>query len=406
MTHAAAEPALASVLDRFQPSKISEISSLTTRLLEEGKDIINLSIGEPDFETPDNAIEAGVDAIRTGGTKYTPVDGTSAMKQAIREKFLRDNELDYPIGQIIAASGAKPLLAHAVQALLDPGDEVVIPTPCWVSHPGMVRLFGGEPVFVACPEAKGFKLQPEDLEQAITEKTKLVIMNSPSNPTGATYNEAELKALTDVLLRCPRVWIIADDIYEHIVFDGLRFVTPAQVEPKLYERTLTVNGVSKGYAMTGWRIGFAGGPKRWIDAMRKVMSQSTGNPASISQIAATEALNGPQDFLKERAASFKQRRDYIVPAINQTPHLKCEPPEGSFFLYINCEGVLGRSAPDGRKIESSTDFAKYLLEGVGVSLVPGVAFELDPYVRLSYAVSMTELEEAATRLRRACSELT
>ena len=400
------QPALASVLDRFQPSKISEISSLTARLQEEGRDIIHLGIGEPDFETPENAVEAGVAAIRSGETKYTSVDGTTAMKQAVRDKFLRDNGLDYPVEQIIVASGAKPLLAHAIQAILDPGDEVIIPTPCWVSHPGMVRLYGGDPIFVACPEEKGFKLQPEDLESAITAKTKLVIMNSPSNPTGATYNEAELKALTDVLLRHPKVWVLADDIYEHIVFDGLRFVTPAQVEPGIYERTLTVNGISKGYAMTGWRIGFAGGPKRWTDAMRKVMSQSTGNPSSISQVAAIEALNGPQDFLKERAASFKQRRDYIVPAINQTPHLKCAPPEGSFFLYVNCAGVLGRSAPDGRRIESSTDFAKYLLEEAGVAVVPGVAFELDPYVRLSYAVSMAELEEAARRLRRACSELT
>ena len=399
------QPALASVLDRFQPSKISEISSLTARLQEEGRDIIHLGIGEPDFETPENAVEAGVEAIRSGQTKYTSVDGTTAMKQAIREKFLRDNELDYPVEQIIAASGAKPLLAHAIQAILDPRDEVIIPTPCWVSHPGMVRLFGGEPVFVPCPEEKGFKLQAEDLGRAITAKTKLVIMNSPGNPTGATYDEAELKALTDVLLEHPRIWILADDIYEHIVFDGLRFVTPAQVEPRLYERTLTVNGISKGYAMTGWRIGFAGGPKRLINAMRKVMSQSTGNPSSISQIAAIEALTGPQAFLKERAASFKQRRDFIVPAINQTPHLKCAPPEGSFFLYVNCEGVLGRSAPDGRRIESSTDFAKYLLEEAGVAVVPGVAFELDPYVRLSYAVSMAELEEAAKRLRRACSEL-
>ncbi len=399
------QPALASVLDRFQPSKISEISSLTARLQEEGRDIIHLGIGEPDFETPENAVEAGVEAIRSGQTKYTSVDGTTAMKQAIREKFLRDNELDYPVEQIIAASGAKPLLAHAIQAILDPRDEVIIPTPCWVSHPGMVRLFGGEPVFVPCPEEKGFKLQAEDLGRAITAKTKLVIMNSPGNPTGATYDEAELKALTDVLLEHPRIWILADDIYEHIVFDGLRFVTPAQVEPRLYERTLTVNGISKGYAMTGWRIGFAGGPKRLINAMRKVMSQSTGNPSSISQIAAIEALTGPQAFLKERAASFKRRRDFIVPAINQTPHLKCAPPEGSFFLYVNCEGVLGRKAPDGRKIASSTDFAKYLRAEAGVAVVPGVAFELDPYVRLSYAVSMAELEEAARRLRRACSEL-
>ncbi len=400
------QPALAAVLDRFQPSKISEVSSLTARLLEQGKDVINLSIGEPDFATPDNAVEAGVEAIRSGQTKYTSVDGTTAMKQAVREKFLRDNELDYPVEQIIVASGAKPLLAHGLQAVLDPGDEVIIPTPCWVSHPGMVRLYGCDPVFVICPEEKGFKLQPEDLDAAITSRTKMVIMNSPSNPTGATYDEAELKALTDVLLRHPSVWVLADDIYEHIVFDDLRFVTPAQVEPKLYERTLTVNGISKGYAMTGWRIGFAGGPKRWTDAMRKVMSQSTGNPSSISQVAAIEALNGPQDFLQERAASFKQRRDFIVPAINQTPHLKCSPPEGSFFLYVNCEGVIGRKTPEGRTIESSTDFAKYLLEGPGVAVVPGVAFELDPYIRLSYAVSMAQLEEAAQRLRRACSELT
>jgi len=398
-------PSLSATLERFQPSAIAEIFSLAVRLKEEGRDIVNLSSGEPDFDTEANAKQAAVEAIAEGQTKYTNIDGTTALKRAIQAKFRRDNSLDYRSEQILVDAGAKPLLAHGMQAILDPGDEVIIPTPCWTSYVGMARLFGGEPKLVPCPEEAGFKLQPEDLERAITRRTKLILLNSPCNPTGAAYAEDELKALTDVLRRHDHVWIFADDIYEHIVYDGFRFVTPAQVEPRLFDRTLTINGVSKAYAMTGWRIGFAGGPTRLIEAIRKVLTQSTANPCSISQAAATEALTGPQDFLVERADSFRQRRDLVVGAINQMPGLRCSPPEGAFYLYPNCAGLLGRRTEEGATIESSHDFARHLLEHWGVAVVPGSAFECDPYFRLSYAASTTELEEACRRIGRACGEL-
>lgn len=397
-------PSLSTTLERFQPSAIAEIFSLAVRLKEEGQDIVNLSSGEPDFDTEDNAKQAAASAIAAGETKYTNIDGTTALKQAVQAKFRRDNGLDYGLEQILVDAGAKPLLAHAMQAVLDPGDEVIIPTPCWTSYIGMVRLFGGEPKPVSCPEEAGFKLQPADLERAISGRSKLILLNSPCNPTGAAYSEAELKALTDVLLRHEQLWIFADDIYEHIVYDGFRFVTPAQVEPRLFDRTLTINGVSKAYAMTGWRIGFAGGPTQLIEAVRKVLTQSTANPCSISQ-AAAEALTGPQDFLAERAEAFRRRRDLVVGAVNQMPGLRCSPPEGAFYLYPNCAGLLGKRTEDGTTIGSSHDFAKHLLERWGVAVVPGSAFQCDPYFRLSYAASTAELEEACRRIGRACGEL-
>ena len=396
---------LSASLNRFQPSAIAEIFSLALRLREEGRDIVNLSSGEPDFDTEANAKQAAVEAIAAGETKYTNIDGTTVLKRAVQAKFKRDNGLDYGMDQILVDAGAKPLLAHGMQAVLDPGDEVIIPVPCWTSYMGMARLFGGEPKLVPCREENGFKLQPEDLEGAITARSKLVLLNSPCNPTGAAYTEDELKALIEVLLRHEQIWIFADDIYEHIVYDGFRFVTPAQVEPRIFDRTLTINGVSKAYAMTGWRIGFAGGPTHLIEAIRKVLTQSTGNPSSISQAAAAEALTGPQDFLAERAEAFRQRRDLVVGAINQMPGLRCSPPEGAFYLYPNCAGLLGKRTEDGTVIESSHDFAKHLLERWGVAVVPGSAFACDPYIRLSYAASTAELEDACRRIGRACGEL-
>ncbi len=396
---------LASRLDRFQASRISQTFNLATKLKEAGRDLVDLSIGEPDFETPDHVIEAAAKAMREGATKYTPVEGTSAMKRAAAAKFQRDNNLNYEIDQILVTAGAKPMLFLAFHASLDPGDEVIIPAPCWTSYPDMVRLAGGTPVIVECGEDVGFKLTAEKLKNAITEKTKWLVLNSPSNPTGATYSSEELKALTDVLLDHSQVWVIADDIYEHLLFDGRVFATPAAVEPRLYERTLTINGVSKCYAMTGWRIGYAGGPDVLIKGMRKVLSQSTGNPSSISQAAAIAALEGPQDFLAERAESFRHRRDLVCQQINGIPGLTCPRPEGAFYAYVGCRELLGRKTPAGATLEDSAAVAQYFMAEGGVVLVPGVAFALDPYLRLSYAASRESLEKAFDRLREACGKL-
>lgn len=399
-------PALSNSLQRFQPSKIAEIFALALRLKEEGRDIVNLSTGEPDFETDPKICAAAHRAIDAGITKYTAVDGTTELKRAVREKFKRDNGLDYELEEIVIDSGAKPLLAHIMLALLDPGDEVIVPTPCWTSHPGAVRLCGAEPVFLPCPESNSFKLRPADLAAAITDRSKVLILNSPNNPTGAVYDAAELKAITEVLLQHPQLWIVADDIYETLLFDGRRFATPAQVEPRLRERVITVNGVSKGHAMTGWRIGFAGGPKEVIAAVRKVMSQATGCPPSISQAAAVAALTGPQGVLAERRAIYQTRRDLMVRALNQAAGLKLSPCEGAFYLFVNCAGVLGKSTPGGRVLRSSSDFVTYLLQDKGVALVPGAAFECDPYFRLSFATDTASLEEACRRIREGCSALT
>lgn len=396
---------LSSILERFQPSAISVIFSLTSRLKEEGRDIIDLSIGEPDFPTPEHIKQAAIDAIHENFTRYTPVDGISALKSAISNKFRRDNDLDYPSDQIIVEAGAKPLLFHAMQAIVNPGDEVILPVPCWTSYTGMALLAGANPVTVSCHQDNGFKLRADDLEKAITDRTRLILLNSPSNPTGAAYSADEMKALTDVLMRHPQVWIIADDIYEHIVFDNFVFATPAQVEPGLYDRTLTINGASKAYSMTGWRIGYAGGPKDLIGGITKVLSQSVGNPCSISQAAAVAALEGPQDYLAARAAEFKDRRDFLVERLNTIDGLSCHAPEGAFYLFPSCADLIGKTSPDGKTINSSTVLASYLLESAGVSVVPGAAFEYDPNIRLSYATSMENLKIACDRLEEACKEI-
>ncbi|HYH38110.1 MAG TPA: pyridoxal phosphate-dependent aminotransferase, partial [Azospirillum sp.] len=370
-----------------------------------GRDVIGLGAGEPDFDTPDNIKDAAIKAIQAGDTKYTAVDGTPALKKAICAKFERENGLKYTPEQITVGTGGKQVLYNALMATLNPGDEVIIPAPYWVSYPDMVELAEGTPVTVSCPAEQGFKLQAADLEKAITPKTKWLILNSPSNPSGAAYTWDEMKALTDVLVKHPHVWIMSDDMYEHLLYDGLKFCTPAQVEPSLYDRTLTVNGVSKSYAMTGWRIGYAGGPKELIKAIGVIQSQSTSNPSSVSQAAAVEALNGPQDFIKERAEAFRQRRDLVVSMLNQAKGIKCPTPEGAFYVYPSCAGTIGKKTPDGKVINTDEDFVTYLLEGEGVAVVQGSAFGLAPHFRISYATSTAELEEACVRIQRFCGNL-
>ena len=396
---------LSSLLDNFQPSAISEIFTLAGQLKAEGRHIIDLSIGEPDFPTPEHVKQAGIDAILQDQTKYTSVAGTVELREAIARKFKRDSGLTYSAGQIVVDAGAKPLLFHALEAMVEQGSEVIVPTPCWASYSGMVTLAGGVSTFVPCLQKDGFKLQPDALEATKSEKTSVIMLNSPSNPTGAAYSFDEMKALTDVLLRHPNVWILADDIYEHIVYDGFEFVTPAQVEPKLYDRTLTLNGVSKAYSMTGWRIGFAGGPQHLIDGIVKILSQNSGNPSSISQIAATAALDGPQDYVADRAKVFKERRDYFLERMHQMRGLTCHAPEGAFYLYPNCENLIGLHSPNGLKIENSADFARYLLESHNIAVVPGAAFDFDPHIRISYATSMENLIEACDRMTKACNAL-
>jgi aspartate aminotransferase len=396
---------IAQSLGRIKPSPTIAVTNLARELQAQGRDIIGLGAGEPDFDTPDHIKEAAIEAIRKGDTKYTAVDGTPALKQAICAKFQRENGLSYKPEQITVGTGGKQVLYNALMATIDPGDEVLIPAPYWVSYPDMVLLAGGVPVAIDCPAEKGFKLQPDQLEAAITANTKWLILNSPSNPTGSAYTETELKALTDVLVRHGHVHVMTDDMYEHLVYDDFRFTTPAEVEPRLFDRTLTVNGVSKAYAMTGWRIGYAGGPVELIKAIGKVQSQSTSNPSSISQAAAVAALNGPQDFLPERNAVFKERRDLIVGLLNEAPGLDCPTPEGAFYVYPSCAGVIGRKTPSGQVIGSSEAFAKYLLEEGGVAVVHGSAFGLDPHFRISYATATDLLEEAGRRIVATCQRL-
>ena len=396
---------LSASLARIKPSPTIAVTNLARELQAQGRDVIGLGAGEPDFDTPDHIKEAAIAAIRGGQTKYTAVDGTPALKQAIVAKFARENGLTYRADEITVGTGGKQVLYNALMATLNPGDEVVIPAPYWVSYPDMTLLAGGTPVFVSCPEQTGFKLRPEDLDEAIGPKTKWVMLNSPNNPTGAAYTEAEIKALTDVLLRHPHVWLMTDDMYEHLVYDGFRFTTPVQVEPSLQSRTLTVNGVSKAYAMTGWRIGYAGGPKELIRAMGIIQSQSTSNPSSISQAAAVAALNGDLSFLPERNAVYRERRDLVVDMLNRAPGLRCHRPEGAFYVYPSCAGAIGRRTPKGVLLETSADFAARLLEEEGVAVVHGTAFGLDPYFRISYATSTALLEEACTRIIRFCERL-
>jgi len=396
---------LASRLSRIKPSPTIAGTSKARELKAAGRDVIGLGAGEPDFDTPDHIKEAAIEAIRAGDTKYTAVDGTPALKKAIAAKFKRDNGLDYTPEQITVGTGGKQVLYNALMATLDAGDEVIIPAPYWVSYPDMVLLAEGEPVIVPCHQNNGFKLMAEDLEKAITPKTKWVILNSPSNPTGSAYSREDMQALTDVLKRHPHVWVMTDDMYEKLVYDGFEFCTPAQVEPSLYERTLTVNGVSKAYCMTGWRIGYAAGPVELIKAMAKVQSQSTSNPSSISQAAAVAALEGPHDFIASNNEVFKARRDLVVDTLNSCPGLSCHRPEGAFYVYPSCAGVIGKRTPEGKVIETDEDFVAYLLEAEGVAVVQGSAFGLAPYFRISYATSTEALEEACRRIRRACEAL-
>lgn len=392
-------------LRRVKASPTVAISAQARALKAQGVDVIALSAGEPDFDTPDNIKAAAIKAIQDGVTKYTDPDGTPELKAAICAKLKRENGLDYKPSQVHVAPGGKPVIYNALLATLSPGDEVLIPAPYWVSYPDMALLAGGEPVIVSTTVEDGFRLKPEALERAITPRTKWLILNSPSNPTGAAYSEADLKAIAEVLLRHPQVWVLTDDMYEHLLYDGHKFFTIAQVEPRLYDRTLTMNGVSKAYAMTGWRIGYGAGPEPLIKAMGKVISQTTSNPSSISQAAAVEALNGPQDFIPERAAHFEKRRDLVVSMLNQASGLKCPKPEGAFYVYPSCEGLLGKTTPAGKVIETDEDFAKELLAAEAVAVVHGAAFGLSPFFRISYATSSEVLEDACTRIQRFCAGL-
>ena len=396
---------IAESLSRIKPSPTMAVTQKAAELKAAGRDIIGLGAGEPDFDTPDNIKAAAIAAIEAGDTKYTAVAGTPALKEAIATKFKHDNGLDYASDQIIVGVGGKQVLYNALMASLNPGDEVIIPAPYWVSYPDMTLLADGTPVIVECGQEHGFKLQADKLENAITDKTKWLILNSPSNPTGAAYSRDDMKAVTDVLMRHTDVWVMSDDMYEHLVYDGFTFVTPAQVEPGLFDRTLTINGVSKSYAMTGWRIGYAGGPADLIKAMSKVQSQSTSNPCSVSQAAAVEALNGPQDFIAERNTVFAERRDMVVELINDIEGLTCLIPEGAFYVYPSCAALIGRKTPEGKVLRGDGDFVTYLLEAEGVASVQGEAFGLSPYFRISYATSTEALSEACARIKRAVDAL-
>jgi aspartate aminotransferase len=398
-------PFLADRLARVKPSPTMAMTALATELQLAGRDIISLSQGEPDFDTPAHIRAAAKAAIDRGETRYTVFDGRIELKRAVCDKFRRENGLDYEPAQITIGSGGKQVLFNALVATINPGDEVVIPAPYWVSYPEMVLLCDGTPVPVPCPHNNGFKMRPEDLEAAITPRTKWLILNSPSNPSGAAYSAADLKGLAEVLLRHPQVWVMADDMYEHLVYDDFTFTTIARVEPALYERTLTVNGVSKAYCMTGWRIGYGGAPKALIKAMGAIQSNSTANPCSISQAAAIEALNGPQDFIPVHSRKFKERRDVVVDLLNRVPGLFCPRPEGAFYVYPSCAGLIGKRTPAGRTIENDEDFVRYLLEAEGVAVVHGEAFGLAPHFRISYATSTEVLREACRRIDRACRAL-
>ncbi|WP_398479769.1 pyridoxal phosphate-dependent aminotransferase [Tardiphaga sp.] len=396
---------LSSALDRVKPSATIAVTDKARALKAAGRNVIGLGSGEPDFDTPANIKLAAIHAIEAGKTKYTAVDGIPELKDAIIAKFQRENGVTYKPNQIIVGTGGKQVLYNALMATLNPGDEVIIPAPYWVSYPEMVALAGGTPVSVTCTAEFGFKLQAAALEAAITPKTKWVILCSPSNPTGAAYKKAELQALTDVLVKHPHVWVMTDDMYEHLVYDDFEFTTVAQIEPKLYDRTLTVNGVSKAYCMTGWRIGYAGGPANLIKAMSTIQSQSTSNPSSIAQWAAVEALNGPQDFIAKNNAVFKERRDLVVAMLNQASGIECPRPEGAFYVYPSCAGTIGKTAPSGKVIANDEDFVTELLETEGVAVVQGSAFGLGPAFRISYATKTSDLEDACNRIQRFCGNL-
>ncbi|MCL2384829.1 MAG: pyridoxal phosphate-dependent aminotransferase [Alphaproteobacteria bacterium] len=396
---------LAEALLRVKPSATIAAAQKARDLRAAGRDVISLAAGEPDFDTPDNIKKAAIAAIERGETKYTPVAGIPPLREAIAAKFKRENGLDYKPSQTIVGTGGKHILFNALLATLNPGDEVIVPAPYWVSYPDMVLIAGGTPVFVETKMEHGFKLQSEPLEKAITPNTKWLILNSPSNPSGAAYTQGELKAVTDVLLRHPHVWVLTDDIYEHLTYGDFKFATPAAVEPKLMSRTLTMNGVSKAYAMTGWRIGYAAGPEPLIQAMDMLQGQQTSGACSIAQWASVEALNGPQDFIKERAKIFEKRRDLVVSMLNQAKYLNCPTPEGAFYVYPSCSEAIGKKTPEGQVITNDESFATALLEAEGVAVVHGEAFGLGPNFRISYATATEVLEDACAKIQRFCASL-
>ncbi|GEO80384.1 pyridoxal phosphate-dependent aminotransferase [Pararhodospirillum oryzae] len=397
---------IAERLSAIKPSPTIAVTTKANELKAAGRDVIGLGAGEPDFDTPAHICEAAAEAMKRGETRYTPVAGTVALRKAIAAKLKRENDLDYALNEISVGCGGKQTIYNAMMATVEPGTEVIIPTPYWVSYPDITLLCGGTPVFVPCTAETGFKMTPNALERAITYRTRWVILNSPSNPTGAAYSADELAALAHVLMAHPHVWVMSDDIYEHLVYDGFKFATIAQVEPRLKNRTLTLNGVSKAFSMTGWRVGYAAGPAELISAMNTLQSQSTTHTSSISQAAAVAALNGPLDFLAERNALFQERRDLVVARLNDCPGLSVNKPEGAFYVYPSCAGVIGKTAPSGKRIETDEDFVTELLEAEGVAAVHGAAFGLSPYFRISYATATQTLEEACTRIRRFCESLT
>ncbi len=396
---------LAESLGRIKPSPTIAVTTKARELKAAGMDVIGLGAGEPDFDTPDNIKEAAIKAIQGGQTKYTAVEGIPELRAAIAAKFKRENNIDYKPSQTFVAPGGKTVLFNALMATINPGDEVIVPAPYWVSYPDIVLLGGGKPVIVECALEDGFRLTPQALEKAITPKTKWLIFNQPSNPTGACYSRDQLKALTDVLMKHPQVWVLTDDMYEHLVYGGFRFTTILEVEPGLYDRTLTMNGVSKAYAMTGWRIGYCGGPEDLIKAMAKLQSQSATNATSISQWAAVEALNGTQDFIPKFQKIFEERRDLVVSMLNQSRGIECPKPEGAFYVYPSIKGLIGRKTPKGKVIDTDEAFATALLEETGVAVVHGAAFGLSPFFRISYATSNKNLEEACSRIQRFCNSL-
>ena len=396
---------LASRLAQVKPSPSLAAAARAAALAAQGRDIISLTTGEPDFDTPQHIKDAAIRALAQGMTKYTAVEGTAALRQAVCAKLERENGLRYAPDQVIVGVGVKQVIYNALMATLDAGDEVIIPAPYWVSYPDMVALAGGTPVCVPCAQSAGFKLQPAQLEAAITSRSRWLILNSPANPSGAAYSAAELRALLQVLLRHPQVWVMADDIYEHILYDGHRFATPAQVEPALIERTLTLNGMSKAYCMTGWRIGYGAGPRALIRAMAIVQSQSSTSAPSMCQAAAVEALNGPQEFIAGLVARFRERRDLAVPLLNAAPGLVCPSPEGAFYLYPSCAGLIGRRTPAGQILQTDGDVVDYLIESVGVAAVPGAAFGLSPHFRITFAIATERLLEACRRIGLACERL-
>lgn len=397
---------IADRMNRIKPSPSSMATQRSRALKAAGHDVVGLTAGEPDFDTPPNVVEAVVRAMAASKTKYTDIGGTPELKAAVRDKFLRENQLEYSTAEVIVGTGGKQVIFNALMATVQKGVEVIVPAPFYVSYPDIVLLAGGTPVPVTCPPEKGFKLQPEDLEKAITPRTRWLILNAPNNPSGAVYSRQELRALADVLLRHPQVWVLSDDIYEHVLFDGREFCTMAQVAPELKERTLTVNGVSKAYAMTGWRIGYCVGPLELIKAITKLQSQSTSNPSSIGQAAAFEALTGPQGFIAERTKIFQDRRDSVVAQLNAIPGITCHLPEGAFYVFPSCAGMIGKKTPTGQIIQTDEDFVLYLLDSEKLAGVHGAAYGSTPFFRFSFATSIAVLDEGCARLKRACGQLT